>query len=121
MDGGTALSTMPNRVSEHSLKKSTISSDSTRLWIIDLRSSAKPTCCMRGWNWINQRQVDRIEELSSAVYKRSGREMFSKTFHGTTKKEKRSKKESLWKLPQPWKSQKVAFGDVFLMISTAAW
>jgi len=47
--------------------------------------------------------------------------MFSKTFHGTTKKEKRSKKESLWKLPQPWKSQKVAFGDVFLMISTAAW
>jgi hypothetical protein len=27
----------------------------------------------------------------------------------------------LWKMPQPWKSEKVAFGDFFLMISTAAW
>jgi hypothetical protein len=26
----------------------------------------------------------------------------------------------LWKLPQPWKSNKDAFGDIFLMISTAA-
>jgi hypothetical protein len=28
---------------------------------------------------------------------------------------------ALWKLPQPWKSKKVAFGDFYLMISTAAW
>ena len=43
------------------------------------------------------------------------------------KKEKRTKKErklrrgSLWKLPQPRKSFKVAFGNIFLMISSAAW
>jgi hypothetical protein len=39
------------------------------------------------------------------------------------KKKGPKKKESgsLWKLPQPWKSRKVAFGDFFLMISTAAW
>jgi hypothetical protein len=39
------------------------------------------------------------------------------------KKKESKKKESrgLWKLPQPWKSEKVAFGDFFLMISTAAW
>jgi hypothetical protein len=38
------------------------------------------------------------------------------------KKEARPKKKErggLWKLPQPWKSEKVAFGDFFLMISTA--
>ena len=28
---------------------------------------------------------------------------------------------ALWKLPQLWKSNKEAFGNVFLMISTAAW
>ena len=28
---------------------------------------------------------------------------------------------ALWKLPQLWKSNKDAFGDFFLMISTAAW
>jgi len=33
-----------------------------------------------------------------------------------TKKEK----GGLWKLPQPWKSTKDAFSDIFLMISTAA-
>ena len=27
----------------------------------------------------------------------------------------------LWKLPQPRKSSKVAFGNIFLMISSAAW
>jgi len=27
----------------------------------------------------------------------------------------------LWKPPQPWKSNKVAFGNIFLMISTAVW
>jgi len=39
------------------------------------------------------------------------------------KKKEAKKKESrgLWKLPQPWKSAKVACGDFFLMISTAAW
>src|SRR5437870_2416785 len=39
------------------------------------------------------------------------------------KKKEAKKKESrgLWKLPQPWKSKKVAYGDFFLMISTAAW
>jgi hypothetical protein len=30
-------------------------------------------------------------------------------------------REALWKLPQRWKSIKVAFGNFFLMISTAAW
>ena len=38
---------------------------------------------------------------------------------------KRTKKKEvegggLWKLPQPWKSTKEAFGDFFLMISTVA-
>jgi hypothetical protein len=37
------------------------------------------------------------------------------------KKQKRKKRGGLWKLPQPWKSEKVAFGDLFLTISTAAW
>src|SRR5215472_2176489 len=39
------------------------------------------------------------------------------------KKKEAKKKESrgLWKLPQRWKSAKVACGDFFLMISTAAW
>jgi hypothetical protein len=27
----------------------------------------------------------------------------------------------MWKLPQPRKSSKVAFGTIFLMISSAAW
>jgi len=34
---------------------------------------------------------------------------------------KKKEREGLWKLPQPWKSEAVAFGDFFLMISTAAW
>jgi hypothetical protein len=53
------------------------------------------------------------------AYKRSWREIFVENFGFFTKKEKRSKKErkgGLWKLPQPWKSEKVAFGDFFLMI-----
>ena len=37
------------------------------------------------------------------------------------KKEPKKKESGLWKLPQPWKSEKVAFGNIFLMISTAAW
>ena len=43
------------------------------------------------------------------------------------KERKRSKKKEkfgrggLWKLPQPWKSTKDAFGGIFLMISTAVW
>jgi len=42
---------------------------------------------------------------------------------GQRKKKEAKKKESrgLWKPPQPWKSAKVACGDFFLMISTAAW
>ena len=47
-------------------------------------------------------------------------------FQETNRKKKAAKKKescgrgSLWKLPQPWKSTKEAFGDFFLMISTAA-
>jgi hypothetical protein len=39
------------------------------------------------------------------------------------KKKGAKKKESrgLRKLPQPWKSEKDAFGDFFLMIPPAAW
>jgi hypothetical protein len=40
------------------------------------------------------------------------------------RKQKQAKKKErggLWKLPQQWKSEAVAFGDIFLMISTAAW
>jgi hypothetical protein len=37
-----------------------------------------------------------------------------------TKKKEASRGGGLWKLPQPWKSTKGAFGDFFLMISTAA-
>jgi hypothetical protein len=43
---------------------------------------------------------------------------------GAQRKKKEAKKKErggLWKLPQPWKSEAVAFGDIFLMISTAAW
>jgi len=37
-----------------------------------------------------------------------------------TKKKEKFGRGGLWKLPQPWKSRKVAFGNFFLMISTAA-
>jgi hypothetical protein len=37
------------------------------------------------------------------------------------KKNQKRKTKTLWKLPQLWKSTKEAFGDFFLMISTAAW
>jgi hypothetical protein len=37
------------------------------------------------------------------------------------KRKKNQKEKSLWKLPQLWKSTKEAFGNFFLMISTAAW
>jgi len=37
-----------------------------------------------------------------------------------TKKKEKFGRGGLWKLPQPWKSTKVAFGNFFLMISTAA-
>jgi hypothetical protein len=43
---------------------------------------------------------------------------------GAQRKKKEAKKKErggLWKLPQPWKSTKVAFGDFFWIISTAAW
>jgi hypothetical protein len=43
---------------------------------------------------------------------------------GAQRKKKGAKKKecrSLWKLSQPWKSDKVACGNFFLMISTAAW
>jgi hypothetical protein len=36
-------------------------------------------------------------------------------------KEPKTKKKSLWKLPQLWKSTKEACGNIFLIISTAAW
>jgi len=65
--------------------------------------------------------------MRSAIvaYKRSWRDIFPTTFgmRVQRKKKEAKKKESrgLWKLPQPWKSAKVACGDFFLMISTAAW
>jgi hypothetical protein len=34
---------------------------------------------------------------------------------------KKKERGGPWKLPQPWKSAKVASGDFCLMISTAAW
>jgi hypothetical protein len=37
-----------------------------------------------------------------------------------TKKKEKFGRGGLWKLPQPWKSRKVAFGNFFLVISTAA-
>jgi hypothetical protein len=36
-------------------------------------------------------------------------------------KERTVEGERLWKLPQPRKSSQVAFGNIFLMISSAAW
>jgi hypothetical protein len=41
-------------------------------------------------------------------------------FHKERKRSKKKERGGLWKLPQPWKSNKDAFGDFFLMISTAA-
>jgi hypothetical protein len=41
-------------------------------------------------------------------------------FHKERKRSKKKEREGLWKLPQPWKSNKDAFGDIFLAISTAA-
>jgi hypothetical protein len=35
--------------------------------------------------------------------------------------EEHAGRKALWKLPPPWKWIKVAFGDFFLIISTAAW
>jgi hypothetical protein len=43
---------------------------------------------------------------------------------GAQRKKKEAKKKKgrgPWKLPHPWKSEMVAFGDFFPMISTAAW
>jgi hypothetical protein len=48
---------------------------------------------------------------------------FSTAVEDFPKERKRTKKKEsrgLWKLPQPWKSTKEAFGEIFLMISTAA-
>src|SRR5262249_18703806 len=63
--------------------------------------------------------------MRSAIvaYKTIVGDIFSTTFGAQRKKKEAKKKESggLWKLPQPWKSAKVACGDFFLMISTAAW
>jgi hypothetical protein len=64
--------------------------------------------------------------MSNVVYKRSWRELFRDGNRIWTKKEKepkgkkRSEGGGLWKLTQPWKSIKVAFGDFLLMIFTAA-
>jgi hypothetical protein len=64
--------------------------------------------------------------LSIVAYRRSWREHFRVTGLGFSQERKRSKKKEqfgrggLWKLPQPWKSIKVALGNFFLMISTAA-
>ncbi len=38
-----------------------------------------------------------------------------------TKKKETKGRGSLWKLPQPSKSNKVACGDIFLVIYSAAW
>jgi hypothetical protein len=51
------------------------------------------------------------------------RETFPSNLRKKEKEPKRKKQAEgggLWKLPQPWKSTKEAFGDFFLMISTAA-
>jgi hypothetical protein len=45
---------------------------------------------------------------------------FSSQSSGRKKKNPKERRGGLWKLPQPWKSSKEAFGDFFLMISTAA-
>jgi hypothetical protein len=56
--------------------------------------------------------------LPIEAYKRTWRDIFRPTLHKEKKRPK--KKESLLKLPQLWKSTKVAFGDSFLMISSGA-
>jgi hypothetical protein len=43
----------------------------------------------------------------------------SEDFHKERKRSKKKERGGLWKLPQPWKSYKDAFGDI-LMIFTAA-
>jgi hypothetical protein len=48
----------------------------------------------------------------------------SEDFHKerkSTKKKEKFGRGGLWKLPQPRKSDNDAFGDIFLMISTAPW
>jgi hypothetical protein len=53
-----------------------------------------------------------------------GATFFPQPPHGGTERKKKEPKKKerggLWKLPQPWKSTKDAFGDIYLMISTAA-
>jgi hypothetical protein len=65
-------------------------------------------------------------EISNVAYKRTWRELFRDGKSNLDKERKRTKKKErfgrggLWKLPQRWKSIKVAFGNFLLMISTAA-
>jgi hypothetical protein len=55
--------------------------------------------------------------VTIVAYKRSWRETFCEKFGFSPQRKKKEakKKESrgLWKLPQPWKSEKVAFGYFF--------
>ena len=65
--------------------------------------------------------------ISNVVYKRSWRELFLHEGVESGQRKKKNQKERtvgrgrLWKLPQPRKSFKVAYGSIFLMISSAAW
>lgn len=63
--------------------------------------------------------------MSNVVYKRSWRELFFSrepiwTKEGELKQENQGR-GGFWKPPQPRKSIQVAFGTIFLMISSAAW
>src|SRR5436309_16113623 len=58
----------------------------------------------------------RVGHLTEFISRRNSD--FHKERKRTKKKEKLGRR-GLWKLPQLWKSIKVAFGDFFLMISTS--
>jgi len=62
--------------------------------------------------------IHRSTAMANVAYKRSWRNIFRGTLWISTKKEKLGRR-GLLKLPQLWKSQSVAFGNFFLMISTS--
>jgi hypothetical protein len=63
----------------------------------------------------------------TSAYKRSSERIISPRDAESEQRKKKNQKERtveggrLWKLPQPRKSTKVAFGTIFLMIFSAAW
>ena len=86
----TAILITQSPVSDNSLRRSTISSGFTRLWIIVHQWSSKTN---GGMNFQTHRSWIGSSRVTIVAYKRSWRDIFVEHFEFFTKKEKRIKKE----------------------------